>query len=187
MTFQDLLTYEENCVKQALALPNLNVLLNVHDTYSDCEMCGAYSSTVYEISGDLGDFVSGEVAGCLSSSEDGSLYEVATWLNEELQSRGRPSPELLTTESMDAAEVAYHDHAQKVKYNYAETECLRLGNIYNELTNAFEAFYTPGNIAQLYADFGVTFDIEYEQDPIYDANIWDDDYEQEEEEECQDV
>lgn len=186
MTFGDLLTYEENCVKEALSLPHLNVRINVHSTYSDCETCGSYSTVIFEVYGDLGETVSGDYAGCLSRCQDGEMYEVAQWLNERLIERGRPVPELLSHLIKDAAENDYYEQAALCNYDYNDSSLEPLAHIWGILSDAFEAYYEIGNIARLYAEFGVEIEIEHEEDPIYYADDWyNDDYDNEEEEECQ--
>ena len=185
MTFGDMLTYEENCVKEALALPNLNVTITMYDTYSDCEMCGAYSSTVLEVEGDLGGMVSGDYAHCLSNNEDGSFQEVAMWLNARLEEHGRPTPTLLDSSAKDAAEGAYYDQVADCSYDYYDPSLQPFAENYEALLKAYDAYYTPKNLIQLYAEFGVTILEDYKEDEIYDANDWGDDYENEEEE-CED-
>lgn len=185
MTFGDMLTYEENCVKEALALPNLNVTITMYDTYSDCESCGAYSSTVFEVEGDLGVMVSGDYAHCLSNSEDGTYYEVAEWINSRLEEHRRPAPTLLDSSAKDEAESAYYDQVATCGYDYDHPSLKPLAKIYEALLKAFDAYYTPKNLIQLYAEFGVNITQEYREDEIYDADEWDDSYENEEEE-CED-
>lgn len=183
MDFGDLLTYEENCVKEALALPHLNVRINVHSTYSDCETCGSYATLIYEVYGDLGEIVSGDYAGCLSPCRDGQLYEVAQWLNKRLVERNRPVPELLSHLIKDAAENDYYGQAELCKYDYNDPSLEPFAHKWGILSDAFEAYYEIGNIARLYAEFGVEIEIEHEEDPIYYADDWG--YNEDEEEECQ--
>ena len=186
MDFGDLLTYEGNCVKEALALSNLDVVITVYDTYSDCETCGSYSSTVLLVNGDLGSMQSGDHAGCLSSSQDGTYHEVAQWLNAQLEEHGRPVPTLLTPESKDQADEEYYVQAAKVNYDYNHPSLEALGHKAGCLSDAFEAYYTLENLVRLYADFGVTITSDYEADEIYDASDWGD-YNEDEEEECQEI
>lgn len=183
MTFEDMLNYQENCVKEALALPNLDVCITVYDTFSDCETCGSYGSTVLEVDGDLGEMFSGEHASCFSSSDDGSYYEVAKWINTQLEMRGRPMPTLLTPEAKDQAEEEYYAQAALVHYDYNHPSLEALGHKSGCLSEAFDAYYTIVNLTRLYAAFGVTIQDDYKADEVYDAS-WDDDYY--EEEECQD-
>lgn len=183
MTFQDLLNYEENCVKEAMALPNLEVTITEYATYSDCEICGAYSSLVLEVEGDLGSIVSGDYAGCLSSNADGSYYEVAQWLNERLEEYKRPVPVLLTTEAKDKAEEDFHTQLTLVDWDYDNASLEPLGEVCAAVSEAFDAYYSFGNIVKLYSAFGVTISGDSKADEIYDASDWDR-YESEEEEEC---
>ena len=184
MDFGDLLTYEETCVRQALALSNLDVVITVYDTYSDCETCGSYSSTVLQVDGDLGVTQSGSRAGCLSGCEDGTYYEVAQWLNTQLEDMKRPAPILLPTAAKDCAEEEYYEQAERCKYDYDHPSLEPYAHKWGVLSDAFEAYYTLENLVRLYADFGVTITSEYEADEIYDANDWGD-YNDDEEEECQ--
>ena len=185
MDFGDMLNYEEASVKEALALPNLDVCITVYDTYSDCETCGAYGSTVLEVAGDLGYMESGTGAGCLSSCEDGTYFEVAQWLNKQLEDMKRPVPELLSAAAKDKAEEDYHGQAALCKYDYNDPSLEPLGHIWGILSDAFEAYYSLESLVTLYAGFGVTITSDYRADEIYDASDWGD-YGDNEEEECQD-
>lgn len=183
MGFDDLLAYEETCVKEALSLPDLEITITVYDTFSDCETCGSYGSTVLEVDGDLGITVSGDYASCFSSSNDGSYYEIAQWINTKLEEHGRPVPTLLTPEAKDQADEEYYAQAAKVNYDYNHPSLEALGHKAGCLSEAFDAYYTLDNLRRLYAAFGLIIHDDYKADEIYSAS-WDD-YEYEEEEECQ--
>ena len=182
MDFGDMLNYEEVSVKQALALSNLDVCITVYDTYSDCETCGAYGSTVLEMSGDLGEMQSGSYAGCLSPCNDGTYFEVAQWLNKQLEEIKRPTPELLSAAAMDKAEDDYYEQVMLCKEDYNDPSLEPLGHVWGILSDAFEAYYSLENLIKLYAGFGVTITSDHRADEIYDASDWGD---YEEEEECQ--
>jgi hypothetical protein len=185
MGFDDMLDYEGNCVKEALALPELEITITVYDTYSDCETCGAYWSRVLEVDGDLGEFQSGDRASCLGSNDDGTYHEVAQWINARLEEHGRPVPVLLTPDAMLQADNEYYAQAALVNHDYNHPSLEALGHKAGCLSDAFDAYYTLDNLKRLYSAFGVTIYDDHKADEVYDASDWGD-YEDNEEEECQD-
>lgn len=118
MGFDDMLLYEEACVKEAMALPVLSIDITTVDTFSDCETCGSYSSIVHEVSGDLGTYEDGDYASCLGDNRDGEVANVANWVASKLKERNRPFPNLLTPEAMLKAEQEMYDYGYKVDYDY---------------------------------------------------------------------
>ncbi len=177
MGFDDMLAYEGNCVKKVLALPELEITITVYDTYSDCEVCGMYGTTVLMVDGDLGDMESGDHASCCGGNQDGNYYDVAQWINKQLEEHGRSVPTLLTPDAKDKAENDYYEQAALCKYDFNDQSLEHYAHKWGVLSDAFEAYYTLENLVRLYSAFGVTIHEDYKADEIYDYN--------DEEEECQ--
>ena len=176
MTFGDMLTYEENCVKEAMALPTINVKVICRDTFSNCEMCGDYSSIVYEVSC-LGKYETfGDYASCTGGWEDGNLEDVAAWLWSILCEQNRFAPTLLTKASLEFAEDFMYARGVKVNYDIKDAEYERLVTIVEELQVQYDTYYTPDHLSHLFANFNVQITWEYEEDERYDID-WGDDKE----------
>lgn len=182
MSFDDMLKYEADSVQAAMGFSILNVNVHVHDTYSDCEDCGSYSSIVVTLSGDIeGQF--GDHAHCFGW-EDASWVEIAEFLRDEMSERGRVAPLLLSAQPRDEAEAAYYGYAFPRNAPAREDEQSKaLGMISTELNLAYDQFYSMSNILHLFAASGIEFTVTTEEDEIYSAR-WE--IEDDEEEECQD-
>lgn len=178
MGFDDMLLYEEACVKEAMALPVLSIDITTVDTFSDCETCGSYSSIVHEVSGDLGTYEDGDYASCLGDNRDGEVANVANWIASKLKERNRPFPNLLTPEAMLKAEQEMYDYGDKVDHDYNDPNYKKLSDKYWELANAYDKYYSTENIVKLFLDFGVEINWDFEEEERYDASSWDDDYEE---------
>lgn len=180
---------------------SVKLTINVHDSYSDCEMCGSYSNDILSVHSDshqnFGEYHSGTSAHCYSTIE-ANYYEFCNEILNRLESIGYciPLPEWKPREVNEELEQRYKtsfmdrgllDHTVHPTWeNWPDDTDWDTYWEYDsykncEFEDAYYSFYEgalnenhPDSFISYLRKNGVQVELTSSEDEHYDANRWDD-------------